>query len=192
MRDWWPSSHGTGWVAATAALFVVLYAANEALVGWLQASVVSGHLDVIFLPAFVRVAAVVVAGAAGLLGLFIASLLITVFYLQDPPVQAILQALASTLGIWAAYAVSVWAIKPQAKTAELPLSLPVLLVMSVLYCIFNALIHAIAWSISGAIDRLSVVHLAQMMLGDLVGVIVMFFITRWAMKLIRVMRPVAT
>lgn len=191
MRDWWPSSHGAGWVAVFGLLFAVFYIANEAVMDWLHVSVVSGRLDVVFLPAFIRVTAVVVAGAAGLLGLFIGALLTAVFYVQDPPLQAFLEAAASTLGVWAAYWVTALAIKPQAKGFQLPLSLPVLLVMTVLYCIFNALIHALAWSVIGILGKLGIVQLAQMMLGDLLGVIIMFLIMRWTLRIIRVMRPAA-
>lgn len=192
MRDCWPSSHGGWWVAAFAALFAVLYVANQNLTHWLQASVIAERLDVVFLPAFIRIVSVVVAGAAGLLGLFIGTLLTAVFYVQHPPLLALMEAAASTLGVWAAYSLTVWAIEPQVKRALLPLSLPILVVMTVFYCIFNALIHATMWSVTGIVDKLNVVQLAQMMFGDLLGVIVMFYITRWTFRFFRVMRPVTT
>lgn len=192
MRDRWPSSHGGWWVAAFAALYAILYTANAFLVDWLQASVVAGRLDIIFLPAFVRIAAVLIAGTAGLLGLFIGAFMVAVVHLQDPPLQAFFVATASALGAWASYAVTVWAVKPGVRNAQLTLALPILVVMAVFYCIFNAMIHALVWSLFGAVERLSIVQLAQMMFGDLLGVIAMFFITRWTIRFLRVMRPVTT
>lgn len=174
LEHWWPT-HGIAWVFVFAALFVLLFFLNDLISPWV--GVVDGRIALVFLPAFVRVAAVVVAKLAGLLGLFIGSFAVSLFY-GEPLAVSLGISLASICGILAAYLVLMQAM----GLKTLPMSLPVLMVLTVLYAPLNAVVHAFAWDGLDLTADIEVVEIAYMVLGDILGVLVMFLGLRIVMR----------
>ena len=64
----WPS-RGSLWALAFAVLYVLVFQLNRLFDPIF--SVIEERISMVFLPAFVRIAAILVAGAAGALGLFL-------------------------------------------------------------------------------------------------------------------------
>ena len=67
-------------------------------------------------------------------------------------------------------------------TKPLPFTLPMLMVLSVLYCAFNAVIHGLTWELLDVTDYVSTTDLALMMVGDLLGVLLMFGVVRLLLR----------
>ncbi len=153
------------------ALYLLLFLVNDLISPWV--AVVDDRIATVFLPAFVRVAAVVVAKLAGLVGLFMGSMLISLWY-GDSFGVALGISLASVCGILIAYLILLWAM----GVRTLPMSLPVLLVLTFLYAPLNAIVHALAWDGLGIAADITVLEIATMMLGDALGVVLMFFMVR--------------
>jgi hypothetical protein len=170
LEHWWPT-HGFAWVFVFAALYVILFFLNDLISPWV--GVVDDRVALVFLPAFVRVAAVVVAKLAGLLGLFIGGVVVGLLY-GDPPGVALGVSLASIGGILIAYLVLMQAMNVKTLT----MSLPVLVVLTVLYAPLNAIVHALAWHGLGLTAGITVLEIGTMMLGDVMGVVVSFFVLR--------------
>lgn len=170
-KNWWPD-HAVGWAAFFAAAYLSTFAVNELLLGMVD--VLPHHISLVFLPAFVRVVSVVVAGFAGLMGVVIGSLLASLAYTDMPWFAGVLIATASGLGILLAYLV----MRLLMNSERLPITLPVLLALTGLYSVFNAVVHGLFWDFLGLLDRVGSHELGLMMLGDFLGVIVMFLIAR--------------
>lgn len=174
-NDWLPD-HPIRWAAAFAAAYVALFMVNVLLSDLLD--ILPNRISLVFFPAFVRVVAMVVAGLAGAAGIVIGSLAIHVFYVGEGLLESLPVALASGFGALAAYAVMRIAMDGK----KLPITLPVLLALTSLYSAFNAMIHGLIWHVAGLGDGITAAELSLMMLGDLLGVLLMFMATRWLLR----------
>lgn len=143
--------------------------------------VIPDRVSLIYIPAFVRVVSVLVAGLAGLVGIFIGTLGVSILYVGDPAHLALANATASTAGIGLSY----WLMLKAMGRSSLPLNLPVLVLLTVLYSTFNAMTHGLVWDLIGMGDGLSTTELALMMIGDLTGVVLMYFILRLGIRYVR-------
>ncbi|WVN41421.1 hypothetical protein AOB54_08035 [beta proteobacterium MWH-UniP1] len=175
LDDWLPTQP-LRWTAAFAALYVGLYHLNLLIAPFFD--VVPGRVSLLFLPAFIRVAAILIAGLAGLAGVVIGSLWISLVVYQEPLVTAVWVSIASSIGIALSYLVLRYAYNGKA----LAFSLPVLMVLATLYCAFNALLHGLAWELLGLASTITMRDLALMMIGDFMGVIVMFSVLRLVLR----------
>lgn len=177
-EDWWPEKP-VAWTIGFALLYFVSY--------WLTAfitevaQIVPDRVSLVYIPAFVRVVSVLVAGLAGLLGIFIGTLGVSLFYVGDPVALALANAAASTAGIGLSY----WLLLQALGKSSLPLNLPVLVLLTVLYSTFNAVTHGLVWDLVEIEDNLSTADLTMMMIGDLTGVVLMYFVVRFVIRLIR-------
>lgn len=141
---------------------------------------VQDRISLLFLPAFVRVAAVVVAKLAGLLGLFLGSLVIGLLY-GDSLWIALGNSFASAAGIFCAY----WVLCTAMRTESLPMTLPILVVLTALYSPINAMLHAFAWQWLGLSSGITALEISLMMAGDILGVIAMFFLIQLVSRAIK-------
>jgi hypothetical protein len=180
-EQWWPA-HGLWWALGFATLYVLLFFVNDLISPWV--GVVDDRISLLFFPAFARVAAVVVAKLAGLVGLFIGAFVIGLLY-GDPVVVALGVSFASATGIFLAY----WILLQAMRVTALPLSLPVLLVLTVLYAPLNAIVHAFVWEEFGLSEGITALEIASMMFGDALGVVAMFFALRLSMRIAKVFAP---
>lgn len=167
------------WALAFAALYALLHGLTL-LLGPLV-DVVSGQISLIYLPAFARVVSVVVAGAAGVAGIVAGSLFINLVVYGMGLAQAISVSAASAFGIFAAY----WVLQHALMVPTLPIRLSSLIALTGLYCTFNAITHGFIWALFDISPNLTVAELTLMMLGDLVGVVVMFAACRAAIRWFR-------
>jgi hypothetical protein len=174
--DHWLPAHPLRWAAGFAALYAAFFMINVLLSPLLD--ILSDRIALIFFPAFIRVMALVVAGLAGALGIVLGSLIIQLFYVGADLWASLPVSLASGIGAWAAYAVMRFAF----DTKQLPITLPVLLALSGLYSAFNAMIHGLVWHVGGVGAEITAEQLSLMMLGDFLGVVVMFGLTRWLLR----------
>lgn len=161
-----------------AVLYVVLFLLNDLMAGWL--TVIDGRISLLFLPAFARVAAVVVAKLAGLLGLFLGSLIMGLVH-GDPLWVALGVSCASVTGIFFAYWILLHAMRLQA----LPVSLPILLVLTALYAPLNAMMHAFVWEALGVSAGITAQEIGLMMAGDMFGVLVLFLMLRAVFAIVK-------
>lgn len=176
--EWWWPEHGARWALVFASLYVLLFFINDLISPWV--SLVDDRIALVFLPAFVRVAAVVVAKLAGLVGLFIGSMVITLVH-GDSLAVALGVSFASAGGILIAYLILLQAMAMK----TIPVSLPVLLLLTVLYAPLNAVVHALAWDGFGLAADITALEIAGMMLGDVIGVLSMFFLLRLSARWIK-------
>lgn len=156
---------------------MVLFLINEQFLQF--ADVIAHRISLMFLPAFIRVVALVVAGLAGAIGIVIGSLVIQIFYFDLDLMVSMPVSMASGLGVLAAYAV----MRVAFGSGKLPITLPVLLALTGLYSAFNGMVHGLLWHFAGVGKGISAEELSLMMLGDFLGVIVMFFICRPLLRL---------
>jgi hypothetical protein len=177
-ETWWPESPIL-WIGVFAALYVVTYWAT--ILPTQIWEVVPDRISLLYLPSFIRVVAVLVAGFAGLIGVFIGSLLAAMIFVGDSLLDATWIALASSAGAFAAC----WLMRQALVTDSLPFTLPVLLVMSVMYSAFNAVLHGLIWSFIGGYESVTLDHVAMMMIGDFFGVIAGFVVTRIGLRLLK-------
>lgn len=178
----WPERAPFAWAAAFALAFVVAYEVSSWLDPW--ASVVDSRVSLVFLPAFVRVVAVLVAGLAGALGLFFGALFIGLAH-GDSPAVAFPQATLSAL----APCIAVYLLRMALRRAILSLDLVTLLLLGALTSIFSALLHGVYWSKFQA-DTLvwGADTISLMMLGDLLGVLLGFFLLSLVVRFIKATR----
>lgn len=168
---WWPNKP-LFWAAFFCSLFVLVYVIDTlAKPFW---NVVDGQISLMFLPAFVRVAAVLVAGLAGLLGVFAGSLFVCIFVVGDPVFLSLAHSLASAAGIGLAYALMRYSL----RVNSLPFTLPVLLTLIAFYSTFNALVHGLVWALLLPERLITVSQLAMMIVGDFCGVGAGFLVVR--------------
>jgi len=143
-----------------------LFAGAHLSNGWLFAQMeISMHISWIYLPAFLRVAYVLVLGPVwGCAALFMGSMLL-VGSGNENLLQASTNALASALGP----ILALWLFK---VLKERPLQLSEksdLIQLCLLYALLNALVHHAAWSLIQPDQLMAVSQMPVMVIGDLVG-----------------------
>lgn len=145
-----------------------LFAAAHLFNGWVfEHWELSSHIAWVYLPAFLRVAYVLVLGPAwGFAAVFIGSLLLGGGF-DENLMQASTNALASALGP----VLALWLFKVL-KERPLQISrLSDLLQMCILYALLNALVHHAAWSYNQPDQLMSVHQMPIMVVGDLAGAV---------------------
>ncbi len=155
-----------GWALGFALLFVVLWQVNSLVSPVFD--VVPDRVSLVFLPAFARVVAVVVAGGAGVFGILLGSLFVGLVLVEDPFHLALMNALSSALAPVLGY----WALRRMGTSDFLQgggLTWSSFLILSVLCSLFNPMVHGAVWSGQDAMSQ-SLVNLVSMTIGDLVGV----------------------
>jgi len=150
------------------ALCAPLFAAAHVFNGWVfQQWELSSHIAWIYLPAFFRLAYVLVLGPGwGFLAVFLGSMLLSGRY-EENLLQAFVNAIASGAGP----VLALWLFKIL-KERSLQISrLSDLVQMCILYALLNALVHHAAWSYNQP-DQLMTVHqMPIMVIGDLTGAV---------------------
>jgi len=154
-----------------------LYCGAHLLNEWLFKGIeVSDHINLIYLPAFIRLASVLVLGLVwGTLGTAIGGLLL-LHWSQDANVWI---ALANLVASASVAAVSVLALQMLLKRRLSITRLLDLLQLSVLYALLNALIHHMVWSAVDPAQLLYPMQVVQMVLGDIHGVVIGALLLRW-------------
>ncbi len=153
------------WLALCVPLFALTHLANAWLFDQLS---LSSHISWIYLPAFLRVAYVLILGPVwGFSAIFLGSLLLGTGA-DETFVQALVNAGASALG-------PVLALGLFRLLKERPLQLAHLgdlIQLGLLYALLNAVVHHFCWAFQQPHQLMSVSQLPIMMVGDLLGALV--------------------
>lgn len=161
------------------ALCAPLFSAAHLFNGWVfQHWALSSHISWIYLPAFLRVAYVLVLGPAwGFAAVFLGSILLG-GNLNEDLLQTITNAFASAMGP----VLALWLFKVL-KERPLQISrLSDLMQMCILYALLNALVHHAAWSYNQPDQLMSVHQMPIMVIGDLVGALLGAVLFTWVMR----------
>ncbi|MEK9811456.1 MAG: hypothetical protein VW440_00205 [Bordetella sp.] len=164
----WPS-RGVLWAFAFAALYVLVFQINRLFDPVF--SVIDEKISMVFLPAFVRVAAILVAGAAGALGLFLGAL--SLGLIQDLPTmanttQAFFTALAPCLALFL--------LRFALAGRPLAITLGLFFLLALFASIFNSLLHHVFWDIYPHLlaQPVTMTTFWQMLEGDFAGALLGF------------------
>jgi hypothetical protein len=171
-RDsWWPEKP-LRWALFFAAVYILLFLFSDMLTPLWE--VVPDRVSLVYLPAFVRVVAVLIAGLAGALGVSIGSFLVCVLFLGDSASVALGNASASAAGIVVAYAI----ILAFHRSKQISYDLRTLASMILIYSVVNAALHGLFWNFLGIDSDIHFAELAMMAFGDLAGVVLLFYLSR--------------
>lgn len=176
--------HETLFVSAlSACLTGVLFCATHLLNQWLfQTIEISAHINLVYLPAFIRVASVLVLGLMwGTLGTAIGGLLL----LNWSPDANLLIGLANLSVSASVAAVSVLVLQLLMQRRLSFTRLADLLQLSMLYALLNALIHHAVWSMLDPSQLLYPIQILEMVIGDVNGVVIGALLLRWASSRIK-------
>lgn len=155
------------------ALYCLLHLLNS----WLfQYAEVSDHISLVYLPAFVRLASVLILGMVwGTLGTLMGGLML-LNWSQDSSVWISLANLCVSAGV---AAISVFLLQTLTNRRLSIIRLADLVQLSLLYAVLNALMHHALWS---AIDNSQLMYpgqLFEMVLGDINGALLGALALRW-------------
>lgn len=173
----WPSS-GLLWALSFAVVYALVFQLNRVFDPLF--SVIEAKVSLIFLPAFIRVAAVLVAGAAGALGLFLGSLMLGV--IQGLPIasglgQAFFTALAPCLALLV--------IRYAMAGRPLAITLSLFLLLALFASIFNSMLHHVFWDFYPFAEPVTLTTFWQMLVGDLLGALLGFGAFALVVRLIK-------
>ena len=163
-----------------------LYWAGFELQGWLLSF--TEHIPGVnwfYLPSGLRVLLVMVAGAFGATGIFLATIVIDLMHMPDirgPMMFA--TALASGFGAW----VALWALRWKGVISEglTGLTTVALLQFALLFSVFNALFHQTVWLLSNRSGSLFIVDIWPMFVGDILGATAFLYALKLALSLKKV------
>jgi len=163
------------WLALCAPLFAATHLANAWLFDHIS---VSNHINWIYLPAFLRVAYVLILGPVwGFTAIFVGSGLLGASF-NEKQLQASLNAGASPIG-----PVLALVLFRLLKERSLRIAQPSdLMQMCLLYALINAVVHHFCWAYQQPEQLLSVSQLPIMVIGDLAGALLGAFLFTFLMR----------
>lgn len=160
-------------------LFPLLHKANSWLFAFAE---ITPNIGLIYLPAFLRLLNVLVLGKfkgtlAGLLGGFI----LLVFNDQDPVPLSVVNMLCSSAGpVLAVLLFEHW----QKRAVNL-LSLRDLGLVTLIYCLANAVVHHFAWALIAPDHLRAPQQVLWMVIGDLAGTLIGAYLLKWTAQRLR-------
>jgi len=163
------------WLALCAPLFAATHLANAWLFDHIS---VSNHINWIYLPAFLRVAYVLILGPVwGFTAIFVGSSLLGASF-NENLLHASLNAGASAIG-----PVLALVLFRLLKERSLRIAQPSdLMQMCLLYALINAVVHHFCWAYQQPEQLLSVSQLPIMVIGDLAGALLGAFLFTLLMR----------
>ena len=163
------------WLALCAPLFAATHLANAWLFDHIS---VSNHINWIYLPAFLRVAYVLILGPVwGFTAIFVGGSLLGASF-NENLLQASLNAGASAIG-----PVLALVLFRLLKERSLRIAQPSdLMQMCLLYALINAVVHHFCWAYQQPEQLLSVSQLPIMVIGDLAGALLGAFLFTFLMR----------
>lgn len=178
----WPEKAPFAWAGAFAFAFVAAYEVNSWIDPWV--SVVDSRVSLVFLPAFFRVVAVLVAGLAGALGLMLGAL-----YVGLSNGDSLLTVLPHAFFSALAPCLAAYLVRSALKWEELRFDIATLLLLAALTSILSAALHGVFWAefepetLVWGVDTVTL-----MMVGDLLGVVLGFLTLRVTMRILKASR----
>lgn len=135
-----------------------------------------------YLPSGLRVLLVMVAGALGATGIFLATIVIDLLHIPDiRGLMLLATAFVSGFGAW----VALWALrwKGLISAGLNGLTSVALLQFALLFSILNTLFHQTVWLLSDRSGSLFMVDIWPMFVGDLLGATAFLYGLKWLMSL---------
>lgn len=177
----WPSQ-GLLWALGFAGLYILVFQINRLFDPIF--SVIDEQVSMVFLPAFIRVAAILVAGASGALGLFLGALALG--FMQD---LAVLQNLSQAFFTAIAPCLAVLLLRFAMAGRPLAITLSLFLLVALLASMFNAVLHHIFWDFYLLTEPVTLLTFWQMLAGDLAGALLGFGFFALVVRALALVRP---
>lgn len=158
-------------------LFAVLFPLLHVLNGWVfKFAEISPHIGLVYLPAFLRLANVLILGRVhGTLATLLGGLLLA-RYFDESMLEALLNTLCSAGGPLLALYLFRW---HAARAVELT-SLRDLTWLTLVYAVSNAVLHHAMWLVLDPTRLVAPVQIFQMVLGDIAGALLGAYIMKWS------------
>jgi len=172
---WLPSLEQVVIVAAAAVLFPLAHVFNR----WAFEHVeFSHHISLIYLPAFLRLANVLVLGQAwGTLSTALGGILLALWNNNVTWVEGMNVLASSTSGL-----LSVWLFQIIKERPVRLLEMKDLLQLVMLYALMNALLNHVAWTLVEQDALITVHQLPMMVIGDFLGAMLGALLFSWGAK----------
>lgn len=157
-------------------LFAALYPVLHVVNGWVfKFAEISPHISLIYLPAFMRLAHVLILGRLnGTLATLLGSLAL-MWYFNDSMPGAVLNSLCSAAGPW----VALFFFSLHSKRDVELTSLKDLTLLTLIYAIANAVLHHATWSVVDPTQLAAPQQVLWMILGDILGALLGAYIMKW-------------
>ncbi|MFM7026991.1 MAG: hypothetical protein ACKOWC_13215 [Limnohabitans sp.] len=155
-----------------ALVFPLAHILNGWVFGWLA---FSSHIGLIYLPAFLRLANVLILdGLNGTLATLLGGMLL-IYYTQESTTVAFLNSLCSAGGPLVALLFFRW---HRGRKVELT-SLRDLTELTLAYAVSNAMLHHVMWSLLDPTKLQSPVQVLWMITGDILGALLGAYLMKW-------------
>lgn len=157
-------------------LFAVIFPIIHVLNGWVfKFAEISPHIGLIYLPAFMRLANVLILGRiSGTVATLLGGMLL-MQYFNETTTVALLNSLCSATGPLLALSL----FKLHAKREVELTSLKDLTLLTLLYAIANAVLHHAMWSVLDPSKLVAPAQVLWMILGDINGALLGAYIMKW-------------
>jgi len=157
-------------------LFALVFPVSHILNGWVfRFAEISPHIGLIYLPAFLRLANVLILGRFnGSLATLLGGLLL-MWHFNESSSVALLNSLCSAGGPLVALLVFRW---HTGRNVELT-SLKDLTLLTLIYAVSNAVLHHAMWSVIDRSKLQEPVQVLWMVLGDILGALLGAYIMKW-------------
>ncbi len=159
-------------------LFATLFPLSHLFSSWVFGfTEISPHISLIYLPAFMRLANVLILGwLNGFLATLLGSLLLTAYF-QDAWLPSVLNSLCSASGPLLALGLFRW----HSKRSVVLTSLKDLTLLTVLYAVSNAVLHHITWSLVDPSKLNAPLQVVGMIFGDITGALLGAYALKWVL-----------
>ena len=172
---WLPSLEQVVIVAAAAVLFPLAHVFNRWAFEYVE---FSHHISLIYLPAFLRLANVLVLGQAwGTLSTALGGILLALWNNNVTWVEGMNVLASSTSGL-----LSVWLFQIIKERSVRLLEMKDLLQLAMLYALMNALLNHVAWTLVEQDALITVHQLPMMVIGDFLGAMLGALLFSWGAK----------
>lgn len=165
LRSLWPEDKPIAWTIFFAFAFYFAYAAFQLIAPLVAFS--GDKVSLLYLPAFVRVLAVVIAGLSGALGIFLGHLMVYAVYKSDPVFFAVAASAINAIAPLAALIVTYFIFSSK---QILDLGWKPILVLSLLAAIFAGCFKAIFWSLTHLGEIASLNYAVANAVGNFIGI----------------------
>lgn len=173
----WPQNHAVAWVLFFAFLFYVVYALFQLIAPLVAYS--GDKVSLLYLPAFIRVLSVLVAGLAGAAGIFLGHLMVYAVYKSDPLLFSISASAINALAPLAALIATRFVFNTHGL---LELGWKPLLILSLFAAIFAGLFKVTFWFITHLGEMASLDNLFANAFGNFMGILAGFLLLRVLQK----------
>ncbi len=175
LESLWPEDRPFAWVIFFAILFYLVYALYRLFAP--SVAFFEDKISLLYLPAFVRVLAVIVAGLAGAIGIFLGHLLVYAVYKSDPWTFALGASAVNALAPLCALIVTRMFFQARHLIS---LGWRPILTVSLLAALFAGIFKEIFWALWGFREIVSSSYMAAHFVGNFLGMVVGFLLLKWA------------